>query len=58
MHNHCFRFLLGLLQYPGVIGNDGYHATLLGGGGLTRCIIVYVKMMNSGERMKKNVGYP
>ena len=24
MHNHCFRFILGRLQYPGEIGNNGY----------------------------------
>ena len=24
MHNHCFRFILGRLQYPGEIGYNGY----------------------------------
>ena len=24
MHNHCFLFILGRLQYPGEIGNNGY----------------------------------
>ena len=24
MHNHCFRFILGRLQYPGEIGNHGH----------------------------------
>ena len=24
MHNHCFRFILGPLQYPGETGKNGY----------------------------------
>ena len=48
LHNHRLRFLLGGLQYPGEIGNNGYAK--FGGGGGTRCITVYVKMLNLSLR--------
>ena len=46
LHKHRLRFLLGWLYYPGEIWNDGYADFFLGGGGETRCIMVYVKMVN------------
>ena len=43
MHNHCLRFLLELLLYPGGIKIQNL-------GGLIRCIMVYLKIVNNRER--------
>ena len=43
MHNHCLRFLLELLLYPGGIKMQNF-------GGLIRCIMVYLKIVNKRER--------
>ena len=49
LHIHCFQFLLDITVVPREIQYDSY-AKLWGGGGvggLTRCIMVYVQMVNS-----------
>ena len=42
LHNHCFQFLLGITVVPREIQDNGYAKF----GGLTRCVMVYVKMVN------------
>lgn len=43
LHNHCIRSLLGRMYYTGEIENNGYALVEN-----TRCIMVYVKIMNIG----------
>ena len=47
LHIHCFQFLLGNTVVPREIKYDSYAKLWGGGGGLTRCIMVYVEMVNS-----------
>ena len=52
LHNHCFQFLLGITVVPREIQDNG-STIFFGGGGReeggrmqTKCIMVYVKMVN------------
>ena len=45
-HNHCFRFLLGITVVPREIQDNGYANFFFGGGGYTRYIMAYVKIVN------------
>ena len=53
LHNHCFQFLLVITVVPREIEDNGYAIYIyiffggVGGGGGTRCIIAYVKMVNN-----------
>ena len=50
LRNHCFQFLLGITVVPREIQDNGSAKFFLGGreGGReqTKCIMVYVKMVN------------
>ena len=45
-HNHCFQFLQGINVVPGEIENNGYAKFW----GVTRCIMVYVKVVCKEKR--------
>ena len=50
LHDHCSQFLLGITVVPREIQDNGYDFFFWGGGGgcggLTRCMMVHVKMVN------------
>ena len=50
LHNYFFQYLLGITVVPREIEDSGYVKCFFfffwGGGGLTRCFMVYVKMVN------------
>ena len=57
LHNHCFQFLLGYTVVPREIQDNGYAifwGVGEGGGGGTRRIIIYVKMVNNHTRLYNN----
>ena len=49
LQNHCFQFLLrNIVVLREVEDNDNIIFLFWGGGGGTRCIMIYVKMVNRG----------
>ena len=46
LHNHCFQFLMGIIDVPIEIEGNCYAKSWGGGGGYKKRLLVYVKIMN------------
>ena len=46
LHNHCFQFLMGIIDVPIEIEDNCKIAKSWGGGGYEKRLLVYVKIMN------------
>ena len=55
LHNHCFQFLLGITVVPREIVDNGYAKISGEGWRGTRCIMVYVIIVNSLEQGPRGI---
>ena len=46
LHNHCFQFLMGIIDVPIEIEGNCYAKSWGGAGGYKKRLLVYVKIMN------------
>ena len=58
LHNHCLRFLLGRLYYPGWIGNNAYVTFFFWGGGGGRAGAVSKLHYGLSENGEWTLSYP